>query len=349
MPLTSRFVDLSGRVLHPLLSYWDQNSKLTDVAYRLCQEFSVEPPNPLPTPKLTQFQPPPYSSNPMIHSSPAPNNYANSHTNVYYSPSQSSGQLLPYPSPNAQPEPAPYRTPGLPSPLAQGGSSPSIATGSPGSAKGGADIPPRPAKPPSMRSSPLPSSQMPAPKPTMPSLPAPVAAPKPDPALEQLELLRVQVRKKVEEYIQGFRQSGPMETERLVSISAHLSANSNFINDTHAQLTHIIGMAEKNIETCNHKIQELTASIQSLKERPEFDPDVDMKPLTVVEQQLADTVAECNATQDTIYYISKGFGSRSTDPDAFIKNVRALAREIFMKKVLIGKIQGVLYTARRGN
>ena len=44
-------------------------------------------------------------------------------------------------------------------------------------------------------------------------------------------------------------------------------------------------MMEKNVELGELKIQELNNFIEMVKERPDFDPDVDMKSHILLEQQ----------------------------------------------------------------
>lgn len=63
---------------------------------------------------------------------------------------------------------------------------------------------------------------------------------------------------------------------------------------------------------------------------------------TLVHTQLYDLVSEISAIEDTIYVLSKALDKGRIPLDVFLKNVRGLAREQFMKKKLVEKVVGVL-------
>ena len=76
--------------------------------------------------------------------------------------------------------------------------------------------------------------------------------------------------------------------------------------------------------------------IQELATRPDIDPDTLVYPPK--DQQLLELNAQIHADEDAIYQLSQAFGQSRHDPVVFIKNIRSLARDQFMKRIYVKKL-----------
>lgn len=54
--------------------------------------------------------------------------------------------------------------------------------------------------------------------------------------------------------------------------------------------------------------------------------------------RLVDLVAEDNAIEDTIYHMTRALDAERVDLDRYLKSIRSLAREQYMKRALIERI-----------
>ncbi|KAJ1569886.1 hypothetical protein HK096_011063 [Nowakowskiella sp. JEL0078] len=94
-----------------------------------------------------------------------------------------------------------------------------------------------------------------------------------------------------------------------------------------------------NIEILQSKNRELVESIESIKSQPDANVDEAITGGTVLNNQLLDVVAEDHAIDDTIQMLFEALDKHDTELAIFLKHVRSLAREQFMKRALIKKIQ----------
>jgi len=95
---------------------------------------------------------------------------------------------------------------------------------------------------------------------------------------------------------------------------------------------------KSNITIFQGKNKEIAVKIEQLKNKKEINPD-DILQLTPLMNQLVDTIAEESAIEDMIYYLGKALTSEQIDLSYYLKHIRALSREQFLKKVLIKKIR----------
>ena len=84
-------------------------------------------------------------------------------------------------------------------------------------------------------------------------------------------------------------------------------------------------------------IQEMELTIQEIVTRPDLHPDTINYPDTKDQQALL-FIAEIHAAEDAIYHMSQAFGQSRHDPIVFIKNIRSLAREQFMKRIHLKRL-----------
>lgn len=64
----------------------------------------------------------------------------------------------------------------------------------------------------------------------------------------------------------------------------------------------------------------------------------ELSPSALLTLRLIDLVAEDNALSDTIYHLTRALDAERIDLDRYLKAVRQLAREQYMKRALIEKI-----------
>ncbi|BFZ58149.1 Suppressor protein stp22 of temperature-sensitive alpha-factor receptor and arginine permease [Savitreella phatthalungensis] len=101
----------------------------------------------------------------------------------------------------------------------------------------------------------------------------------------------------------------------------------------------------RSLETCRAGISILDEKIPAAEKVIEQvdalgQPDVDglVVPATVVHAQLYNLVAQELALDDTIFVLGKALEQEQIDLDLFLKHIRPLAREQFLKRALIHKI-----------
>ncbi|WVR05945.1 hypothetical protein IAU60_002972 [Kwoniella sp. DSM 27419] len=78
--------------------------------------------------------------------------------------------------------------------------------------------------------------------------------------------------------------------------------------------------------------------IAELEARGETSVDELVCGISIVHNQLIDLVAEDNAIEDTIYHMTRAFDAERIDLDRYLKSIRSLAREQYMKRALIERI-----------
>jgi hypothetical protein len=78
-------------------------------------------------------------------------------------------------------------------------------------------------------------------------------------------------------------------------------------------------------------ITDMTLQLETLKKKP----DLDIDKLTTNPPTVLDCCVAIHVLDDTLYYVSKAFGTAQTDAEKFIKNVKFLAREKYMKQVIL--------------
>jgi len=112
------------------------------------------------------------------------------------------------------------------------------------------------------------------------------------------------------------------------------------IRDEMQRLEAVKSVCENVRDRYRDVITQAEANLEKVRGRQDEEVDELVCSTTVVYNQLIDLIAEDNALEDTIYHLSRGLnsGTASIDLDRFLKRVRALALEQFMKRALINKI-----------
>lgn len=100
---------------------------------------------------------------------------------------------------------------------------------------------------------------------------------------------------------------------------------------------------KKVCDSVGKKMEEVVAKggerVADLESKGEVAVDELVCGISIVHNQLVDLVAEDNAIEDTIYHMTRALDAERVDLDRYLKSIRSLAREQYMKRALIERIQ----------
>ncbi|CAI2168741.1 4442_t:CDS:2 [Funneliformis geosporum] len=159
----------------------------------------------------------------------------------------------------------------------------------------------------------------------------------PPPTTQNPELVNLQssvydkVKQKCEEYVEKLSP----EFHRIMSFGEHLNQSQELIKEERRQLVDKETKIKEKAEFLNGKITEIDKLIEQAKNMPEVSVDDILCGTTIVYNQLA----EDNAIEDATYYLGKALSSDRIDLNSYMKNIRSLAREQFMRRALIQKVR----------
>ncbi|KAI8820138.1 UEV domain-containing protein [Fimicolochytrium jonesii] len=367
----SKHVDLSGKIYHPYLAYWHMNteeSNLLTFMHVLQDIFAAEPPvytkpsNAAPTPQQPPAQtgqnygPPGYSasptpSNPNVGSQQSgyppqrPQQHPQQQQQQMYTqhppshPQQQQQQQQQYQNQNPalppqvlMPDPRRHTTP-PPSQHTQQQPPP---------------IPPPPAYPTSRDGSPHPTRLPHTPPPPLPHKPLAATLDgqayqhATDERAQKLQNAKEAVRVKLREKEREFQNQVPPEIERLLHVNRKLGEGARRVEDSLVRSAEREQEIKQTIESLKTQNETTAQHLTELRAQPDANVDELLVPPTVVHKQLMDLVAEDHAIDDTLYYLAKALDAERVELNAYMKAVRTLAREQFMKRALVGKVRGVL-------
>ncbi|EAL21796.1 hypothetical protein CNBC4980 [Cryptococcus deneoformans B-3501A] len=99
---------------------------------------------------------------------------------------------------------------------------------------------------------------------------------------------------------------------------------------------------KKVCDSVGKKMEEVVAKggerVADLESKGEVAVDELVCGISIVHNQLVDLVAEDNAIEDTIYHMTRALDAERVDLDRYLKSIRSLAREQYMKRALIERI-----------
>ncbi|CAH1759244.1 2980_t:CDS:2 [Entrophospora sp. SA101] len=176
---------------------------------------------------------------------------------------------------------------------------------------------------------PLPRSLEPQPS-ILDAPPVVISQPVPLPKTQNPELINLQimvydkVRRKCEEYV----EIASPEFHMIMSIGEKLNQNQILIEEERKQLFECETKIKKKTEILKNKISEIDKLIEHVKNMPEIS----------VDDILCGSTIE-NAIEDAIYYLGRTLNSERIDLNTYMKNIRTLAKEQFMRRALILKIR----------
>ncbi|KAL5635666.1 hypothetical protein ACGC1H_004462 [Rhizoctonia solani] len=128
------------------------------------------------------------------------------------------------------------------------------------------------------------------------------------------------------------------DNERLRATQGDLLAGEPAIRDEMARLEAVRSVCTTVGDRLQDVVTRAEANVRNLKSKG--DPEVDelVCSTAIVYNQLVDLIAEDKAIEDTMYHLHRALNSGRIDLDRFIRTVRILAQEQFMKRALIEKI-----------
>ncbi|ORX95813.1 UEV-domain-containing protein [Basidiobolus meristosporus CBS 931.73] len=296
----SKFVDVSGKIYHPYLAYWDtrneKKSTTTELVAIMQQIFSIEPP---------VYQKPDTSLQPQNPSS---------------SPSTTQHRVL-----------NPINSP-VTSAVSSGTSSPTLQStsilGNPvlNQANGFRAYTRSPIPAEASQSEPLP--------PALPTKP------------EKVISLRNAVNEKLASRLQHFNKQMAGEMDALLMANKGLNQGTEIIANERKRLEEIEDQLRTNIAILSEKNKELTDQLEQIHNEPDVDVDTLICGISDDDSQLFELVADENAIEDVIYYLGKALNSERIDLGTYMKHVRTIAREQFMRRALIKKIRDTKISSR---
>jgi len=147
-----------------------------------------------------------------------------------------------------------------------------------------------------------------------------------------------EVRDKINKDIEVINKDLKSQIDLLLDENKKLLENEKKIGSSMRLFEDEIMKIKSNIALFQDKNKEITNKIEQLKDKQEINPD-DILKLTPLMNQLVEVIADESAIEDMIYYLGKALTSEQIDLNYYLKHIRALSREQFLKKVLIKKIR----------
>ncbi|KAG8881094.1 hypothetical protein FRB98_004551 [Tulasnella sp. 332] len=161
----------------------------------------------------------------------------------------------------------------------------------------------------------------------------------PRPMNPELMHLHNTLHQKFSAELNSFGAALAEDGERQRAIQTDLLHGEPAIRDEMARLVAVRDVCRAVADRVKGTVKAAEANTQELKKKG--DPEVDelVCSTTIVYNQLINLIAEDNAIEDTIYHLHRALNSGRIDLDRFIKSIRILAEEQFMKRALIQKIK----------
>nr|KAJ3420577.1 hypothetical protein HK105_005514 [Polyrhizophydium stewartii] len=171
--------------------------------------------------------------------------------------------------------------------------------------------------------------------------PPPLMPKRPAALQDEATVRRNAVRNRLNQRLRQVSDAVARDMDRLAQINKTLKERERHIAGMHAFLLDAEKRLQAEVEELEARCNEVRESIAKIKEEPDVDVETFIVAATPRDNQLLELVAEDHAIDDTIYQLNKGLGSSHLQHNvtSFLKNVRALAREQFMKRALIKTIR----------
>ncbi|KAK0450824.1 UEV-domain-containing protein [Armillaria borealis] len=164
-------------------------------------------------------------------------------------------------------------------------------------------------------------------------------SPPPRPPNPELLRLHDQVHQKLTSELASLAQALSLDAERLRAQQSDLLLGEPAIRDEMARLEAVRDVCRNVSGRMRSTVDQTERNMSELRRKG--DPEVDelVCSTTIVHNQLINLVAEDNAIEDTIYHLHRALNSGRIDLERFLRTIRILAEEQFMKRALIEKIQ----------
>ncbi|GMK58814.1 hypothetical protein CspeluHIS016_0602560 [Cutaneotrichosporon spelunceum] len=130
-----------------------------------------------------------------------------------------------------------------------------------------------------------------------------------------------------------------LQKAHLVERREDLATGEPAIRDEMARLEAVKNVCDAVGGRMQGVVEKGEARIADLEQRGDVSVDEVVCSISIVHNQLVDLVAEDNALSDTMYHLTRALDAERIDLDRYLKAVRSLAREQYMKRALIERIQ----------
>jgi len=124
----------------------------------------------------------------------------------------------------------------------------------------------------------------------------------------------------------------------LVERREDLASGEPAIRDEMARLEAVKKVCDAVGGRLNEVVTKGSERVAELEARGDVSVDEVVCSISIVHNQLIDLVAEDNAISDTIYHVTRALDAERIDLNQYLKAVRSLAREQYMKRALIERI-----------
>ncbi|KAG0299482.1 hypothetical protein BGZ98_010020 [Dissophora globulifera] len=159
---------------------------------------------------------------------------------------------------------------------------------------------------------------------------------------QQLTPQQAQLYTKLQNALLEFNTASSREMQNLVTVNKQLNDAESRTKQELLSLKDMNIKIQYNIATLTRTIEQLNTKIEQIRTWPEEPVDEIICGSSVVHNQLFELVAEEIAIEDTIYYLGKALSQDKVELNAYMKHLRNLSREQFMKKALIKKVKAQL-------
>ncbi|KAG0005294.1 hypothetical protein BGZ65_011486 [Modicella reniformis] len=153
---------------------------------------------------------------------------------------------------------------------------------------------------------------------------------------------QAQLYTKLQAILLEFNTASSKEMHNLVAVNKQLNDTETKTKAELQSLKDLNTKIQHNIVTLTQSIEQLNTKIGQIRTWPETPVDEIICGSSVVHNQLFELVAEEIAIEDTIYYLGKALRQDKVGLNAYMKHLRNLSREQFMKKSLIKKVKAQL-------
>ncbi|WVQ62127.1 uncharacterized protein L199_000265 [Kwoniella botswanensis] len=169
-----------------------------------------------------------------------------------------------------------------------------------------------------------------------PSIPPPLPPSKPPPpSLQHLQsILLPHLQASLPPLIHSLQST----QQHLLERKEDLVSGEPAIKDEMARLEAVKKVCDSTGRKLAEVVQKGEDRVNELEGKGEIGVDELVCGISIVHNQLIDLVAEDNAIEDTIYHMTRALDAERVDLDRYLKSIRSLAREQYMKRALIERI-----------
>jgi len=306
-----RHVDSGGMCYHPYLSSWNPNtSNLVGLADTLSKVFSQDP----PVRAATSAQPqPPATPQPQPTAAttyPAQSTTYPPQTGYPYPQGQPATAQQGYPPqtgyPQGQPSPYQYGTQGQPYGQPQTGAYP------------------------------YPPQQPTQPQPTFQN-----NQPFEDPSVVAKRNAVKSANERLQNKLQDFYSQNAKEIETFMNKNSQMEDRLAALELEKQRLAQMQMQTDTDLEAMTRSFEDITKWLQDHDTDAPLDIDVITEPADALTKQLLINVAEDATIEDALYYLEKKLGNGEMTLEQFLKTMRSLCADQFMKRATIKKIHEV--------